>query len=582
MLDDGAGGRARKRGRLLARSFLAASLAAVLPGGILAPAAAAEPGGQEFLGPPQPGRERPLPDQAPPAKLDFTIEAPRRSPVPRAAEDLTFDLKDVVLQGGTVYPPAALRPLVEPVLGRTIHLSDLLSVAEAIEAKYRDDGYVLTRVYVPTQTVSDGIFQIGIIEGYVAALSVEGGTEAVRARVERLAEPVLASRPLKLPVIEKALLAANTLPGVSVSGLLRPSATERGASDLVVTVKGEPYSILFSSDNRGSKINGLWTNSVDLAVASPFEDGGQLLLNASAAPDFDQRRSFRGRYTVALGEAGTTISLGGIVSHGQPGGVLADAKVVSDSIAIGPRLSQPLLLARQEKLILEGGLTWQSADVEVIGMPFSHDEWRVLDVNLSYQNSRFLDGVTNATFGVAQGLAAFGASSRFPDSPTATSTSRYGARPDFTKFSLLLGHRRPLVGPLGLSVAGIGQYARDTLLSGEQISFGGTSIGRGYDPAAISGDHGLGGSVELTFDVDAVPLHMERVQLYSFYDAAKVWWKDDTTGHATLASAGFGVRTMVLDNLSLGGEFAYALIPVAASGDGRRGSRVLFNGAVKF
>jgi hemolysin activation/secretion protein len=529
---------------------------------------------QNFLGPPQPGRERVLPE-APPAELDFTIQAPRRTPVPRAAEELSFEAKDVQVVGVTAYPPDDIRPLIAPVIGKTIHLSDLVAAAERIEAKYRADGYILSRAYVPAQSVSNGVFQIAVVEGYIAATSVVGGDETTRSRIERLVAPVLASRPLQMSVIEQALLTANDTPGVNVSGLLRPSATEAGVSDLVVTVSSQPYTILLSTDNRGAKSSGVWTESVDVAVRSPFPDGGQILLNASAAPDVNQRRSMQGKYVFALG--GATLSMSGLVSHGQPAGSVSDLRLVSNGITVGPHVSYPLILSRQERLSLDGGFTWQAADVHVLGAPFSHDEWRVVDAALVYQNSRWLDGVSNATLDVAKGVNLFGASK-----PGSIDLSRPGGRPDFTKASTQLRRVQTLDGPLSLSASASGQYSLDKLLTGEEISFGGAQIGRGYDPATVTGDHGAGGAFELRYDLDAADLYLDQAQLYTFYDIGRVWLRSGKVTESELQSIGLGVRMVVFTDLSLAAELAHGLLPLATSDNGRRDTRVLFNGSVKF
>lgn len=155
----------------------------------------------------QPGQTRPLPE-APPPQFDFRIEAPRPSPVPRAVEEISFTIKGIKIVGATVYKPAAFRPPYTALLGKSVHLSDVIHVAEEIEAKYRGDGFVLTRAYVPGQSVNNGIFTINVVEGYVAAVSVTGGQEDARRRVEHILAPIPQSRPLKLDVIEDATLYA--------------------------------------------------------------------------------------------------------------------------------------------------------------------------------------------------------------------------------------------------------------------------------------------------------------------------------------------------------------------------------------
>ena len=49
-----------------------------------------------------------------------------------------------------------------------------------------------------------------------------------------------------------------------------------------------------------------------------------------------------------------------------------------------------------------------------------------------------------------------------------------------------------------MKLTGQAQWTNDKLLAGEQITFGGPAIGRGYDGGAIAGEMGFGLSVELS------------------------------------------------------------------------------------
>jgi hemolysin activation/secretion protein len=533
----------------------------------------------------QPGETRPLPE-APLPHFDFRIEAPRPSPVPRAVEELSFTINDIRVVGATVYKPSALRPLYRSLIGKSVHLSDIIHVAEAIEGKYRADGYVLTRAFVPAQSVSNGVFTIRVVEGYVSAVSVTGGTENDRRRIERLLAPVPASRPLRLDVIEDALLRANNLPGVGVSGLLRPSPTQPGASDLVATISSQRVTTILSVDNRGAVLTDVWTTSADIAIRSPFNEGGLLLLDLAAAPDKPHiRNSFAGKYIYPLTDSGLLLTLSALDSHGQPAGNVAGADFVSDNQAYGVRLSYPLIVTRASTLTLDGGFTVQNAELhEPSAGVFDHDQWREVDLALVYQQNGFLDGVTTATLDVTQGLDILGASpAGDPD------VSHSGAVPDFTKLSGVVRRIQQIFGPFSFALTGTGQYAFQPLYVGEEISFGGAQIGRGYDPAAITGDMGLGGDAELRYKLDISGRHIDspnitisHAELYSFYDVAKVWDHNGPVTPNHLESLGFGGRTILNDRLQLGLEVAFPQVRVPTSDYDKKAVRVLFNGSVKF
>src|SRR5471032_1595702 len=136
-----------------------------------------------------PGHDRPGPAIPTQPDFDFSIIAPHRSPVPRAVDEVHFKLTDIKIDGAVTIPPAQFRPLYEQLLGKDVTLGDILTVAEKIESQYRAEGYLLVRAYVPPQRVSDGVFTINVVEGYIAELSVQGGDEETRPLIKNYLEP---------------------------------------------------------------------------------------------------------------------------------------------------------------------------------------------------------------------------------------------------------------------------------------------------------------------------------------------------------------------------------------------------------
>jgi hemolysin activation/secretion protein len=527
-----------------------------------------------------PGHEQSLPlPVAPESDFDFSIQAPKRTPVPRAADELTFTLRDITITGTTVYSAESLRPLYEALIGHEVKLADIIAVADAIEAKYREAGYILTRAFVPPQRVGNGVFTLSVVEGFVKALDVEGGNEAAQSQVKTYLQPVLAAHPLDIHTMERALLLANDIPGITASGLLRPSPDTPGASDLVVTLTQSTMSGGFGIDNRGSKFAGPWTIRGDVAINGLITGNDQLLASlSSTVPSSIEKRTGQLRYSHPLGSSGTIFSLLASGTRGEPGSILTSQNVITKSYAVGPRLRIPLLRSRAESLFLDTGLNWQYAEVTSVGLPVSHDQWRTADASLTYIENGFLNGTSSLTFGIEQGLAIFGASPNgSPD------LSRAGADTDFTKLTTTLRRGQILSGPLNLALTATGQYSFAPLITGEQAAYGGDSIGRGYDPSVLLGDHGIGGSVELRYDLRFNDSFILSAQPYTFYDRARVWNRTGgVTGGATLSSTGFGVRAQLPHEISAGLEFAQTLSSLASNDDGRLTSRILFNAGIRF
>ena len=97
----------------------------------------------------------------------------------------------------------------------------------------------------------------------------------------------------------------------------------------------------------------------------------------------------------------------------------------------------------------------------------------------------------------SQGLDILGA--RESGSPD---LSRAAGRSDFTKLTVTTQRLQALGGGFSLLTAANGQYAFSPLLAAEEFGFGGTQFGRGYDPAELTGDHGLAAKLELSYGAE--------------------------------------------------------------------------------
>ena len=303
----------------------------------------------------------PPPSPAPGPQFEFSIPAPQRGPVPRAVDEIEFDVTDIKVQGATMFPPEDFKPLYQPLIGTKAHLSDIIGVADKIEALYRAHGYVLTRAYVPPQTVASGVFQINVVEGYVKATAVSGGDDATRDRVEAYVSRWRRSG-RRLSRRWSAGSSSRTIcPAPTAAGLLRPSPTEPGASDLLVSLQQDPWNLTFYTDNRGAAITGPWTLGAQGILNTLPYAPGQLMLDFSGTPGFETRNLLQVNYVVPVGFDGALFKVQGVHAHGSPAAL--GGALVSDSNALGARLSYPLLLTRPTQLTVEGGLTIQEAIV---------------------------------------------------------------------------------------------------------------------------------------------------------------------------------------------------------------------------
>ncbi|MYG52870.1 MAG: ShlB/FhaC/HecB family hemolysin secretion/activation protein, partial [Rhodospirillaceae bacterium] len=195
-----------------------------------------------------------LPGKIPALKGDFRIP-------PDQAGELSLVLTGVVIEGSTVYSDEDLASLYKDRLGRKIALAEVFKIADAITARYRNDGYILSRAILPPQTIADGVVKIRIVEGYIDNVRIEGEMRGGRTLLDAYAAKIKASRPLSNAKLERYLLLIDDLPGLSSKAVLRPAKDTPGAADLVILVEHDGIDAFARLDNRGTKFNGpgrLW------------------------------------------------------------------------------------------------------------------------------------------------------------------------------------------------------------------------------------------------------------------------------------------------------------------------------------
>ena len=119
---------------------------------------------------------------------------------------------------------------------------------------------------------------------------------------------------------------------------------------------------------------------------------------------------------------------------------------------------------------------------------------------------------------------------------------------DSNKIAFNLSRTQFLPNKFSLHVGAVGQYAADSLLIANQISFGGPPIGRAYYYGAIMGDRGLGFFAELRKDVTLSELSNQPLQFFTFVDKGTTYINTNEAagrvgGAFSLTSYGLGVRT---------------------------------------
>lgn len=482
---------------------------------------------------------------------------------PEGADKITFVLKDINIEGSTVYDPAALKSLFSSKVGSTVSLADMYVLANDMTTKYRNDGYILTQVIIPPQTIDGGQIKFRVVEGYVGSVIVTGDEKfGALDQIRAYAEKIKTDKALNVDDLERYLLLINDLPGVEARSVLSPSTNQVGAADLQVIIKRDLYDASLSVDNFGSRYLGPLQATAVGSLNSYFQQNERLSFQAvyAPSPDVHPELAFGSViYNQPITEEGTTLELVGSYTATNPGYTLEDFDVTGRSKFLSATVEHPFIRSRSTNLYGHVGF-----DVRGVTSTNNIEDPRKDDIRALRIGGRaeLLDtflgaGINSASLEMGQGLEILGSSTN--DSPN---LSRANGRPDFTKFEAELQRLQRITDDVNLLIGAHGQYSADHLLSSEQFGVGGQSYGRGYDSSEIVGDKGFAGKIEVQWKEPVHTDFFQTYQLYGFVDAGRVFNENssiDSQVTQNLASAGGGLRADFLESTKLGFSFAYPL-----------------------
>ncbi|HAJ89989.1 MAG TPA: ShlB/FhaC/HecB family hemolysin secretion/activation protein [Rhodospirillaceae bacterium] len=522
-----------------------------------------------------------LPDFKRSAPIDVKGNAPFEAPA--GSQKITFILKDVVLEDASVYPTSEIKYLYDKKIGTKISLADVYSIAANLTAKYRADGYILTQVVVPPQTIGDGTVRLRVVEGRLNDIRVDG-TGALGSNADIINQYVAQLKSkgvLKNANLEKTLLLINDLPGVTARSVLSPSKSVVGASDLTILVERKKIDGSVQVDNFGSRYLGMWEVLGGFNLNSIFGQNERITAQMAYAPSNQgvEPELLYGSLSAALpvGAYGTTLEANIGKSYTNPGAGLENFDVLGKSYSNGIKVNQPFIRTRELNLSSSLGLDRRSTETKSNIDTFKNDDITSLRLggHVDYVDTLFSAAITNANIELSRGLSILGASKKGD-----SDLSRIAGNPEYTKITADISRLERLTNDFSLMVATKGQLSSSALLSAEEFGIGGANaIGRGYDPSELVGEDGVAGSVELRWASPYKVSWLDNYSVYGFYDIGKVWNDDATTSsqkEQSLASTGLGMRANINSATRAGFMVALPLTREVAA-EGNDDPRFYFN-----
>jgi len=501
----------------------------------------------------QPGQiERRFQDQPAPRSKPRLLRGLESTVPPARAKSMKLVLSAVNVVGSTVFKSADFEPLYTEQIGQRVTLADVFQIAAKITAHYGKRGYALSRAIIPPQELDERGAQITIqlIEGYVDEVIWPDGLDDYRNYFDDYSSKIIADRPLRVQTMERYLLLANDLPGLTFQSNLRASKTNPGASTMVLTLKKKEFDASASVDNRGTESSGPLQSTLSASANNVLGKHERFTFGyTNAGPENGPSKSelhyFSGQLSKTLSSEGLTLDLSVNGSVGEPGNdtlVRLETETISLNASLG--LKYPFLRTRPENLTGSVSLEFKNSETIQLDQSVSEDRLRFVHAELSWDKADEYKGTNQIIVSSSKGFVGLGST----DNDNAQA-SRSNGKVDFFKGTITASRTQSLSDRHQLYVGLFAQYAPHALLSSQECGYGGVSYGRGFAPSIITGDRCLMGFAEARYNVSLQTIGLsswlDYLQVYSFADYGRIWNIDAPLGSAALddaASGGFGFR----------------------------------------
>lgn len=485
----------------------------------------------------------------------------KKTNYPKEFETSKIKLKKIETREITAYTKKEINNLFKDSFDKEINIKQVYEFAEILTKKYKEDGYILSKVIVPPQNLKNGIIRLHGVEGYIESIDVkqkEGKTydKELIETVKKLTEPITNQKPLNINVLEKQMLLANDLPGIEAKAVVSPAEAKYGAK-LTVFVSKKNYNGSITIDNRGNdymgpvraklkhKFNGIINNKDEAIIALLTTSDFQELLNGDLI------------YKSYIGTNGLHFKTKYTYSKSEPGGEDLKAfelKNSNNNFNIG--LYYPIKKTRTFTSTLFTNFAYKNSSSEILGLNLYDDKIYTFKIGTKGHFLTSKNTYSNYEISLTKGLDILNATQDDDNKSRVNGTSdflsingyidnEYYFNQNFSFYNLLKG-----------------QYSSSNLLSLSEFNAGGAEIGRGYDASEITGETGVGIALEIRYKNTAKYKYIKSYSLYGFYDFAYVENNDPLPGeeeNQEISSAGIGLNIYPMNNFKINFELAKPL-----------------------
>jgi len=452
------------------------------------------------------------------------IPKPKKEQTGTKVKIKSFDFK-----GNDNVTTEELEKILHDYIGQELYVQDIQELPAILNSYYRAKGW-LSDITLPDQDITDGIVKFNVVEAKFGGSSLTIGEQDGSYNVNpSIIKGIINSHldnqnALNLKQLDRALLIANDLPGVSVKGVMQ-AGQKSGETEVAISVKNKPrLTALISTDNYGAKSTGRARVLGDFTYASPFRLGDKVNLSLLKTEGTDYGKV---AYNIPLGNKGLTLGFNS--SFLQYEVVANELKNSTQgrgfSKSAGLEARYPILRTQQTNLYATSNLDTKTFKNKTIS---STDKYDVNTFSLGLIGDHFDQWVLNGAQNNASLQLNTGNNER---------QITDGSHGSFTKLNWSYNRNQFLITNYSFNLRASGQFSDSNLDSSQKFYIGGASGVRAYPSSEGSGSSGYLVNLELKRDL---PMNFA---VSGFYDIGHLKQFENLNANTTLIGQGGNVST---------------------------------------
>jgi hemolysin activation/secretion protein len=443
----------------------------------------------------------------------FTAVPEAVAPIGAVSESQRFPIRGFFVDGNTVIATDRILHGLSGYLGEEQTAVALLQARDAVYRIYREAGYEMVAVELPSEIGTNGIVALRVRETTIGSVTVTGNEHYSAEHFRAVLPSLQENRSPNLAGLARELFLANDHPGYRLALLFTPDPS--GTAHVEIKVKdASALRAALSADNTGTEATGRSRATLTASHANLWDLGHEATAGYTTSPEAPSRvRQLVLSYQLTLPSSANRLQFGYSYSNTDAGRVADVFNVAGQGSTYSVRLQHSLRRTDTARHLIEFGIDDKRYrnTIDFFGSNLGVDvNARPVSFNYAFSGR---EGATAAS-------AAIGYTRNLPggarNDDATYAASRSGARSSWSVWRANAELTSAMTPEWGLRAALEAQYTSTPLISAEQFGLGGARSVRGFQERESSGDRGW----RVTGEVLS-PRLAEQHRLLAFVDAGR-------------------------------------------------------------